>query len=218
MENKKEEGFIYILTNPAFKEYVKIGYTTDVNRRLSELNNKTAIPLSFRVYATYKVQVKDADKQIHRIIDLIDDDKRESETIDGKKRIREFYIMSAEEAYAILDAIATINDKKDCLKKWPISQEDKQQLLLAEKVRKRSENFSFDKCEIPVGATIEFSIDPEKKATVLENNRVDYNGEEYSLTKLAQTLLGSNNAVQGPKFFKYNGKFLTDIRKEKEEQ
>ena len=35
MENKK--GYIYILTNPSFKEYVKIGFATDVKQRLAEL-------------------------------------------------------------------------------------------------------------------------------------------------------------------------------------
>ena len=34
----KNTGVIYILTNPSFPEYVKIGYTDDVDRRLKELN------------------------------------------------------------------------------------------------------------------------------------------------------------------------------------
>lgn len=34
-ENK---GVIYILTKPSFKEYVKIGYADDVEKRLKELN------------------------------------------------------------------------------------------------------------------------------------------------------------------------------------
>ena len=34
-----EKGVIYILTNPSFPEYVKIGYADDVNARLKQLNN-----------------------------------------------------------------------------------------------------------------------------------------------------------------------------------
>ncbi|MFR2096041.1 GIY-YIG nuclease family protein [Eubacterium sp.] len=32
-------GVIYILTNPSFKEYVKIGYVDNVDSRLKQLNN-----------------------------------------------------------------------------------------------------------------------------------------------------------------------------------
>ena len=35
----EKAGVIYILTNPSFPEYVKIGYADDVNKRLSQLNS-----------------------------------------------------------------------------------------------------------------------------------------------------------------------------------
>ena len=41
MENKT--GVIYILTNPSFPDYVKIGYADDVDRRLKELNRSDCI-------------------------------------------------------------------------------------------------------------------------------------------------------------------------------
>ena len=31
-------GVIYILTNPSFPEYVKIGYVDDIDKRLQQLN------------------------------------------------------------------------------------------------------------------------------------------------------------------------------------
>ena len=37
-ENKK--GVIYILTNPSFPEYVKIGYADDVEKRLGKIDNR----------------------------------------------------------------------------------------------------------------------------------------------------------------------------------
>ena len=36
MEDKK--GVIYILTNPSFPDYVKIGYADDIDKRLKQLN------------------------------------------------------------------------------------------------------------------------------------------------------------------------------------
>lgn len=45
------KGVIYILTNPAFDEYVKIGYASNLENRLKTLNNSSALPYAFRVYA-----------------------------------------------------------------------------------------------------------------------------------------------------------------------
>lgn len=45
----EHQGVIYILTNPSFPEYVKIGYADDVNARLKQLNNSECIPFAFRI-------------------------------------------------------------------------------------------------------------------------------------------------------------------------
>lgn len=37
-------GVIYILTNPSFPEYVKIGYADDIDKRLQQLNRSECIP------------------------------------------------------------------------------------------------------------------------------------------------------------------------------
>lgn len=56
-------GYIYILTNPSFPQYGKLGYATDVKQRLAELNRSTAVPFAFRVYATYEVDSALSDKE-----------------------------------------------------------------------------------------------------------------------------------------------------------
>ena len=38
-------GVIYILTNPSFPEYVKIGYADDIDKRLQQLNRSSVFPL-----------------------------------------------------------------------------------------------------------------------------------------------------------------------------
>lgn len=48
------KGYIYILTNPFFKEYVKISYATDVKQRLDELNRSTAVHL----HSAYMLHMK----------------------------------------------------------------------------------------------------------------------------------------------------------------
>ncbi len=67
----KEPGFVYILTNPSFKEdWVKIGRSSrPVNVRSKELDN-TAVPLPFEIYATLKTEkYVEAEKLIHRYIE-----------------------------------------------------------------------------------------------------------------------------------------------------
>lgn len=42
MEHK--HGVIYILTNPSFPDFVKIGYADDIQTRLKQLNRSECIP------------------------------------------------------------------------------------------------------------------------------------------------------------------------------
>ena len=108
-KKNKATGVIYILTNPSFPEYVKIGYADDINRRLKELNRSECIPFAFRVYAVYEVNQRLKDVAIHNMIDSINPNLRAIETFDGKKRKKEFYAMTADDAYAILETIAAIS-------------------------------------------------------------------------------------------------------------
>lgn len=93
-------GVIYILTNPSFPEYVKIGYADDIDKRLQQLNRSECIPFAFRVYATYEVNSRLSDLKIHSIIDKLNPNLRSIENFNGKQRVREFYAMSPEDAYS----------------------------------------------------------------------------------------------------------------------
>ncbi len=115
MKPEKPTGVIYILTNPSFPEYVKIGYADDINKRLKELNRSECIPYAFRVYAVYDVNKRLKDIAIHNMIDSINPNLRAIETFDGKKRKKEFYAMTADDAYAILETIAAISGTTDRL-------------------------------------------------------------------------------------------------------
>ena len=116
MENKK--GVIYILTNPSFPDYIKIGYAQNIEQRLKQLNRSETIPFAFRVYAVYEVESKLTDKELHKLIDSLNPDLRTIETFDGKERVKEFYAMSKEDAYGLLECIAKISGTEKCLKKW----------------------------------------------------------------------------------------------------
>lgn len=214
MENKN--GVIYILTNPSFPEYVKIGYTDDVEKRLSQLNRSECIPFAFRIYAVYEVDSRLSDKKVHAIIDKLNPNLRSIEEFEGKPRVREFYAMDAEDAYSILEAIAEINGRVDKLKKYKLTDTEEKEEEMANEVetetQEKAENFSFSKCGIPVGSILNYVNDPTITCTVFDDRKVEYDNKQMYLTGLAKILLGKRIGICGPHFFTYQGEKLDDRR------
>ena len=100
----KEPGYVYILTNPSFREdWVKIGKSSrPVNVRSKELDN-TAVPLPFEIFATMKtVKYNDAEKLVHRYIERFTNLRIRSN--------REFFNVQPEEALEIFREVATLLD------------------------------------------------------------------------------------------------------------
>lgn len=95
-------GVIYIMINPVYPGYVKLGYTDNIKRRLKDLNVSSGTLLPFSVYAIYEVDKVLADKNLHKLIDKLNPNLREISMMYGKKRVKEFYKMSCEDAYDIL--------------------------------------------------------------------------------------------------------------------
>lgn len=131
-------GKIYILTNPSFPDYVKIGYSKNVEKRLKQLNHSDAVPFAFRLYATYDVEMKSADKVLHKIIDKLNADLRSIDTVNNKLRVREFYLISPEGAYELLEDIAIISGTKERLHLCKPSKEEVIEEETAEKNRQLS--------------------------------------------------------------------------------
>lgn len=212
----ERKGVIYILTNPSFPEYVKIGYADDIDNRLKQLNRSECIPFAFRVYATYEVDSRLSDKKVHSIIDRINPDLRSIDNFNGQTRVREFYAMTPEDAYAILEAIAEINGLSERLKKYTMTEVEALDENLAQEIdnehSERMSNFSFSACKIGVGEQIEYYENSDIKATVVDDRHVSYEGQTYSLTSLAKKLSGRKYSIAGSKFFKYKGEWLNDVR------
>ena len=203
-------GVIYILTNPSFPEYVKIGYADDVDRRLKELNRSECIPFAFRLFAYYEVSNRLSDKKIHEMIDRLNPNLRSIDEFEGKKRVREFYAMNAEEAYLLLEAIAEINGLKDNLHRVAPSKKEIEADEMADSVR--AETFRFSMCNLKEGDELEYINDSSIKCYVKNEKKVIYKDEEYSLTALAKLLLGVNYSIAGPHYFSYKGEKLCDLR------
>ncbi len=210
------KGVIYILTNPSFPDYIKIGYATDIEKRLKQLNRSETIPFAFRVYAVYEVDSALTDKELHKLIDSLNPDLRTIETFDGKERVKEFFAMSPEDGYALLESIAKISGTSDRLKRMEPEGHEVIDEKIAEEVREsvRRGPFRFSQVGIPFGAEIVFIDDSTVKPTVIDDRHIEYNGETTSVSALAQKLKGFDHPVQGPLWFTYKGKKLADLRAE----
>ena len=124
--------------------------------------------------------------------------------------------MQPEEAYSLLECIAKISGTSSRLHRMKPEGHEVLDEQIAEEVREsaRKGPFRFSECGIPVGAEIVFIEDPSIKATVIDDRKIEYNGETTSVSALAQQLKAFDHPVQGTLWFTYNGKRLTEIRDE----
>ena len=211
----KEAGYVYILTNPSFKEdWVKIGKSSrPVDIRSKELDN-TAVPLPFEIYATLKtVKYEQVEKLIHKTIDRLTDLRI--------RQNREFFNVSPAKALDILKDISTTLDDAvidevylgerrsapDKLSTPPISEHRKQRTRI---------NFKFSMVNIPIGSTITF-IPTGIEVRVADDDHIEYQGRIYKLSPFVGTFMpadkrNTSGAYQGTRFFTYNGEVLEDLR------
>lgn len=214
------KGVIYILTNPSFPDYVKIGYAKDLEKRMSQLNKSETIPFAFRAYAIYEVESNLTDLVLHDLIDGLNPDLRSIENFDGKERKREFYAMSPEDAYSLLECIAKISGTEDRLKKMaPEGHEilDEETAVEVAKEAKRG-RFKFSRYGISVGSIIKYVNDSSVEATVVDDSHISYKGVITSTSALARDLLESDYPVQGTAYFTFEGERLTERRDRMEEE
>lgn len=215
-----KKGVIYILTNPSFPNYIKLGYATDIEKRLKQLNRSETIPFAFRVYAVYEVETALTDKELHKLIDTLNPDLRTIETFDGKERVKEFYAMSPEDAYSLLECIAKISGTTDSLNRMQPEGHEILDEEIAEEVNETARRgpFRFSDCGIPFGSELVFIDDKSVKPIVIDDRHIEYEGETTSVSALAQKLKGFAHPVQGTLWFEYKGKKLVDIRNEYEKR
>ena len=192
-----QKGYIYILTNPSFPEYVKIGYADDVFGRLKQLNRSECTPFAFRLYAYYEVGERLQDKKIHELIDRLNPTLRSVEELEGKVRKREFYRMPASDAYSLLQAIASINGLEDKLVLVEPSAKDIKEEEDAEEIRTRKKPRQLPKMDwmieqglVKVGDRIFVISHPEDKAEIIDESHVLFKGKKISFNQFGCEVTG----------------------------
>lgn len=211
-----EQGYVYILTNPSFKEdWVKIGKSyRPVDVRSKELDN-TAVPLPFEIFATMKTcKYNEVEKLVHKTIDRLTDLRI--------RQNREFFNVSPQMALEIFRDIAmTIDDAEVVLyhENKPIV--DSNPLLSVPQKRevKRS-RFKFSMCDIKIGELITF-VPTGLVVKVASDDSIEYDGRIYKLSPFVGTFMpedkrNTSGAYQGAKYFSYDGCILDDLRMKKE--
>lgn len=208
MSNKIEKGYVYILTNPSFKEdWIKIGQTQDIEKRLKQLY-KTCIPLPFEIFATLKTsKYEDVEKQVKENIDEL------TKTRISKKR--EFFNISPEKALKVLQNFAATLDDAEIIYPYKSSK-----IRNYNKIEKRRPNFKFTMVGINIGENLVF-IPTGQKVKVISENQVEYENKPYSLSGFTKKFIPKdkrveNNHYRGTRFFSYKGEILDKLRKERE--
>ena len=212
--SNKEPGYVYILTNPSFREdWVKIGKSSrPVDIRSKELDN-TAVPLPFEIFATMKtVKYNEVEKLVHKTIDRLTDLRI--------RQNREFFNVAPQLALDIFrDIASTIDDAEVILYEdsKPIIEDTRKDIQKREVKRAR---FKFSMCDIKIGELITF-IPTGIQVKVASDDSIEYQGRIYKLSPYVGTFMpeeqrNTSGAYQGAKYFSYNGKVLDEIRKERE--
>ncbi|MDO4172185.1 MAG: GIY-YIG nuclease family protein [Prevotellaceae bacterium] len=209
-----EQGYVYILTNPSFKEdWVKIGKSSrPVDVRSKELDN-TAVPLPFEIFATMKTcKFNEVEKLVHKTIDRLTDLRI--------RQNREFFNVAPQMALDIFRDIAMTIDDAEVI----LYHENKPVINNATPVSTKREakrsRFKFSMCDIKIGEQITF-VPTNLVVKVASDDSIEYEGRIYKLSPFVGTFMpedkrNASGAYQGAKYFSYNGRILDDLRKEKE--
>ena len=218
MKEDTPQGYVYILTNPSFKEdWVKIGKSSrPVDVRSKELDN-TAVPLPFEIYATMKTsKYNEAEKLIHRYIERFTNLRIRDN--------REFFNVHPAQALEILTDLARAIEDAVVMK---YEDGKPHQLYLVNEVPKEKKEkkvqrapFDFSMVGLNIGDTVIFDA-LNLPVKVADKNKVEYEGRLWSLSAFCGTYLpeemhNSSESYQGPKYFSYQGKTLWEIRLDRE--
>jgi len=192
-------GIIYVLTNPGMPGLVKIGKTSrdSVHLRLNELYS-TGVPVPFEcAFAGRIADESKVEKAFHMAF--------------GPYRVnpkREFFSIEPEQTIALLElmVIEDVTPQLQC----EADSIDVESKAASKKLKSRRPVQNFVEMGLPIGAELDFGSDGVT-CLVVSGRKVEFEGEEYSLTALTQKLLGTDRPLQPSPYWSYEGKGLNQI-------
>jgi hypothetical protein len=200
------DSIVYVLINEAMPGYVKIGRTSDINRRLNDLD-WTNIPLPFECF--FAARVADSAFVEAQLLEAFGDNRVRAR--------REFFRISPERIVAALRLAAL----EDVTPRGDLAVSDPVRLDL-EEARARRSAFNFSMVGVPEGSVLSFTRDADIKAIVEDAKRVRFDGQLTSLSEAARLAFLQKGfvwkAVQGPLYWKFDGETLDERRRRMEEE
>ena len=199
-------NIVYVLTNPAMPNIVKIGKTTRDNPqvRMDELYRHSGVPLPFECVVAIELEDVQADgleKALHIAF--------------APNRVnprREFFEIEAGQAEAILrqfsgqDVTPNVNEESD----------DNLDTIDRETVKQfkaKRPPLNFVEMGIPIGSTLK-SLRTDEEITVVEAKKVLCREEKMSLTKATKTILELDYSPAPCPQWLFDGRNLNEIFRE----
>ena len=167
-------GIVYILSNPAFDNYVKIGRTIDIEQRMKQLDN-TSVPLPFR--CVFAIEVDDDDDVVEKLVHQTFADVRVRTT-------REFFEIDAQRVIAALK----LTKGRDVTPKKDIA-EDEESIVALERAITKRKSYSFSDAHVNVGDVLSYTKDESITAIVVADKKIEFEDQVISLSKAALILL-----------------------------
>ena len=196
------EGIVYILSNPSLPGLVKIGHTTDIKQRLSHLFN-TSVPTPFKcIYAKKVENYKEVERKLHKGLNK-----------DRVNQNREFFRIPEEDVINFLELIPG----EDATPRFE-NFEDKVDEVAFETQSRIGLKFNFLSADIKKGSILTFLDDESVTCKVISNTKVEFEGEEHSLSSaalIAKNRLGFKwKTIAGPLKWIYEGETV-DARRQR---
>ncbi len=193
---QSNQGIVYVLTNQAMPDFVKVGQTAgdsakDVLDRMKNLDN-TSVPLPFD--CEYAAVVNDF-KTVEQTLLTAFEDRR--------VRNREFLKNVAPHRVRAILKLVEIADVT------PVAETGEQ----VEVDKSPASPFRFSLAGVPSGATLRWADDPQITCVVEDDRNILYEGKRATISGVAKVLKGWS-AAQGSRYWLYEGKTLQEWREQ----
>jgi hypothetical protein len=202
----KEQGIVYVLTNPCMPGIVKIGMTEkqSIEKRMKDLYG-TGVPLPFECKFACYVKASDC-KQLEQAL----------HTAFAPQRVnanREFFKIAPEQAIAILKVFQQKNATDEVTQEIEndLTPDDK---AAQEKAKTKRPPLDFFEMGLHKDDALVYKHDVNIKCYVYDNRHVTYNGNITSLSPLTANLLGGVAKYVQPTPHWYvgeSGELLSDL-------
>ena len=201
-----ETGIVYVVTNDAMPDLLKIGMTKrdELKPRLAELYS-TSVPFPFKcLYACVVKDCKKVESALHKAF-----------STDRVNPKREFFRMSTERVLAVLKLVALEDITSTVVDDLAQSASTDEYNASEAYTKTRRPPLNFEEMGIPIGAVLKMQHEEnEYTVTVCSARKVNYNGEEISLTAATKKIRQITYAIQPTFYWSYEDKNLNDIYNE----